>query len=262
MISKDVLEGTISKLEKDAVTIELNIKELLKKTSIEYQRGEDEFSSYCYWDYAPRDESLQRGALRGYQRWYTEAHQLIKEFLPEKEDEFVKSYDGENPQGVLKYIQLACYTRDGNKLEIIAEFNTRFELQRSILLSIPSVAEIKELSLRKIIASDFIDSELDKANYLFNNGFERCAGVLAGVAFERHLKALCEMKKVEYKHSDTIEPLSQALFVAKKIDSTDLKEFLHLGGIRNDCAHPKDIPEDVLKGRAKELIEKVKKLTL
>ena len=48
MISKDVLEGKISKLEKDADTIELNIKELLKKTSIEYQRGEDEFSSYCY----------------------------------------------------------------------------------------------------------------------------------------------------------------------------------------------------------------------
>ena len=124
------------------------------------------------------------------------------------------------------------------------------------------MTEIKELSLRKIIASDFIDSELDKADYLFKIGFARCAGVLAGVALERYLKALCDMKQVEYKHDDTIEPLSQALYNAEKIDPTELKDFQHLGSIRNDCAHPKDVTEEVLKGRAKELIEKVKKLTL
>jgi hypothetical protein len=85
---------------------------------------------------------------------------------------------------------------------------------------------------------------------------------LAGVALERYLRALCDLKGVEYKHDFTIEPLSQALYDANKIDQTELKNFQHLGGIRNDCAHPKEVSDEELKGRAKELIEKVKKLSL
>ena len=150
---------------------------------------------------------------------------------------------------------------DSNRT-IVNTFDNVFQLQRSILLSAPYVIEIKEYDLRKIITADLIDEELDKADYLYKTGFERCAGVIAGVALERYLKALCDKEKVEYKYADTIEPLSQALYKAEKIDPTEFKKFQHLGGIRNDCAHPKDIPEEVLKGRAKELIEKVKKLTL
>lgn len=260
MISKDALEEAISNLENDAKAIDTDIKLLLQKTELipEY----DEMSEAWLQDHwSPDiDMTLQRRAMREYERWYNVAHQLIKEFLPEKETEFVKNYD--EPDGVLKYVKLTGYTHDGDKQSIITNFNTCFELQRSILLSIPSVAEIKELSLRKIIASDFIDSELDKADNLFRSGFARCAGVLAGVALERHLKALCDIKKVEYKFNNTIEPLSQALYEAGKIDATELKKFQHLGSIRNDCAHSKDVSEDDLKGRAKELIENVKKLTL
>jgi hypothetical protein len=97
---------------------------------------------------------------------------------------------------------------------------------------------------------------------LYKSKFERCAGVIAGVALERYLQVLCDKYKIEYKHNDTIEPLAQVLSTAGKIDSTELKNFIHLGGIRNDCAHPKDITEEDLRVRAKELIEKVKKLTL
>jgi hypothetical protein len=57
--------------------------------------------------------------------------------------------------------------------------------------------------------------------------------------------------------------LSQALYAAGKIDPTELKNFQHLGSIRNDCAHSKEgVNEEDLKEGAKELIEKVKKLTL
>jgi hypothetical protein len=260
MVNKDVLERTISDLEKAANIIEFQIKLLLEKTIVHCKASQP--LNYWYWDNVNRDELLQRSALREYQSWYTAAHQLIKEFLPEKEDEFVKCYDGNDPEGVLGFIQLTCYASEGNKKDVIERFNTRFELQRSILLSIPFVAEIKELSLRNLIASDFIDSELDKADHLLRSNFARCAGVLAGVALERYLKALCDMKKLDYRYDDTIEPLSQKLYEAGKIDLTELKNFQHLGGIRNDCAHPKDVTEEDLKGRAKELIEKVKKLTL
>ncbi len=252
----------ISELDKSADTIEHNIEQLLENTPIQPIYSQAFRKNSYYWNHSKRDELLQRRALRGYQSWYTVAHQLIKEILPEKEDEFVHSYNKTNPEGVLRFIQLECSTQGGNRQKIINEFNKLFELQRSILLSIPSVAEIKELSLRKLIASDFIDSELFKAEYLLKSGFARCAGVLAGVALERHLKTLCDIKKLEYRYDDTIEPLSQKLYEAGKIDLTELKNFQHLGGIRNDCAHANDVQEAELKGRTKEIIEKVKKLTL
>jgi hypothetical protein len=261
MVSREILEGTISELEEAADSIENKTKVLIEKTPIIHTGIRLPVESWS-WGGA-EDESLQRDALREYQSWFSLGLQLVSEFLPEKAGEFAFYYNNlQYPEGVLKFIQLRCFTCRGNKEEIKKEFNNSFELQRSILLSIPSVAEIKELSLRKLIASDFIDSELQEADYLFKNGFERCAGVLAGVALERYLKALCEMKKINYEYDATIEPLSQALYVANKIDLTDLKAFQHLGSIRNDCAHPKDVPEDELKGRAKELIERVKKLSL
>jgi len=149
-----------------------------------------------------------------------------------------------------------------DKAQIEDNFIKTFNIQLNILLSIPYVLDSRELDLRKIIAADFIESELDKAEYLYKSKFERCAGVIAGVALERYLQVLCDKYKIEYKHNDTIEPLAQVLSTAGKIDSTELKNFIHLGGIRNDCAHPKDITEEDLRVRAKELIEKVKKLTL
>ena len=115
---------------------------------------------------------------------------------------------------------------------------------------------IDEQNLRKILTSNFIESEIDQAELLFRNGFERAAGALTGVALEMHLKALCDLHEVAYHHKDTIEPLAQMLYSAHKIDQTDLKKFIYLGGIRNDCAHPNDISKD----QVKALIEQVKKL--
>jgi HEPN domain-containing protein len=262
MISIDVLQKKIDKLESLASEVEDLAKQIISGSSIFNYVGpfDDEYSppSY-YWDDIPEKlKKIQSKALRDYQIWYSSAFQLIRAYVPEKEDEFKRCYEG-----VLNYIQLnnSIIISDSNRT-IVNAFDNVFQLQRSILLSAPYVIEIKEYDLRKIITADLIDSELDKADYLYKTGFERCAGVIAGVALERYLKALCDKEKVEYKYDDTIEPLAQALYKAEKIDPTEFKKFQHLGGIRNDCAHPKDIPEDVLKGRAKELIEKVKKLTL
>jgi hypothetical protein len=72
-----------------------------------------------------------------------------------------------------------------------------------------------------------------------------------------HLKALCDLNGVAYKHKDTIEPLAQALSSAQKIELTELKKFIYLGGIRNDCAHPNEVSKD----QVRTLIEQVKKLS-
>jgi HEPN domain-containing protein len=255
----EALGQAISKLDEKAEPIDLHVKKLLTDTPI--TRRESGGAFVYLWISERCDETLQRSISRDYQSWYSAAYQLVHSFLPEKESEFVACYEG-HQSGVLNFIQLTCYTREGNKSKIVNDFSKRFGLQRDILFSIPSVAEVRVINLRKLISSDFINSELAKADYLFRSGFYRCAGVLAGVALERYLRAFCDLKGVEYKHDFTIEPLSQALYDANKIDQTELKNFQHLGGIRNDCAHPKEVSDEELKGRAKELIEKVKKLSL
>jgi hypothetical protein len=272
MSSKEAIEKQINELKALADEIETGALQLIQETPLEYVPEGPSYApspSYYRWKMVPDHlKSLQRETERKYQIWYSTACQLIKENLPEREKEFVSRYQIKgylfysHGNGMIQWLRLFNEQDTSDKAQIIDNFIKTFDIQLNILLSIPFVLDSRELDLRKIIAADFIESELDKAEYLYKNKFERCAGVIAGVALERYLQVLCDKYKIEYKHNDTIEPLAQALHAEGKIDSTELKKFLHLGGIRNDCAHPKDIPEEDLKGRARELIEKVKKLTL
>jgi hypothetical protein len=272
MTSKEAIEKKIDELKSLADEIETGALKLIQETPLEYEPEGPTYApspSFYRWKMVPDNlRSLQRETERKYQIWYSTAHQLVKENLPEREKEFVSYYQigaylfYSHGNGMIQWLRLINEQDTSDKTKIKDNFIKIFDIQLNILLSIPYVLDSRELDLRKIIAADFIESELDKAEYLYKNNFERCAGVIAGVALERHLQVLCDKYKIEYKHNDTIEPLAQALSKAGKIDSTELKNFIHLGGIRNDCAHPKDIPEEDLKGRAKEIIEKVKKLTL
>lgn len=258
MISKEVVGKKIKELETIATEIENGMVKLIQEAPLCYQNitPSPKIPPY-YWGLLPINlMTLQREITRKYQHWYSSAYQLIKEHLPDRIEEFQRHY--EDPQfknGVIEYIQLR-WRSYYDKPVILRGFIEKFDNQRSILLSILSVLEIKEMSLKKIISADFINSELGEADYLLRNGFERAAGAVAGVALEKHLKTLCDMNGVPYKYKDTIEPLAQALHSASKIGDTELKNIIYLGGIRNDCAHPNDVSKD----QVKALIEQVKKI--
>ena len=272
MTGKEAIEREIEDLKTLADEIEAAVLNLIQVTPMEYEPKGPSCSptpSYYRWKMIPENlRPLQRETERKYQIWYSTSHQLIKENLPERDEEFISYYTikhvifNPNSGKMIQWLRLSNTLQTNDKDQIKDRFIKTFDMQLNILLSIPSVLGSKELDLRKIITADFIESELDKAEYLYRNKFERCAGVIAGVALERYLQALCDKYKIEYKHNDTIDPLAHALHAAGKIDSTQMKNFLHLGGIRNDCAHPKDVTEEDLRVRAKEIIEKVKKLAL
>jgi len=84
----------------------------------------------------------------------------------------------------------------------------------------------------------------------------RCAGALAGVALEQHLRFLCDKFGLNYNKKDTIEPLVQKLYENKKIEIETLKNIQHLAAIRDACAHPSEVDPN----KVKELIERVKKI--
>lgn len=272
MISKEAIEKEIMDLKTLADEIETGILKLIQETPMDYEPMGPSYCptpSYYRWKMVPDNlKNLQRETERKYQIWYSTAHQLIKKNLPERAEEFRSYYTmkqvmfSPNSGKMVQWLKLSNTHRINDKDQIKDYFIKTFDMQLNILLSIPSVLNSRELDLRTIIAANFIESELDKAEYLFKNKFERCAGVIAGVALERHLQVLCDKNEVDHKYSDTIEPLTQALYKAGKIDGTEQERLLYLCKIRNDCAHPRDVPDEELRDRAKEIIEKVKKMTL
>jgi hypothetical protein len=106
---------------------------------------------------------------------------IINDYLPEeREDEFKALY-----KRIVDYLHFnAFYSSDKSKF--IDRFINDFDVQRGILLSIPNSVEVKEMNLRKLISADFVETELEEAELLFNHDFTRGAGALAGVALEKH----------------------------------------------------------------------------
>src|SRR3989442_263379 len=227
----DVLKRKIADLENLAINIEASGIRLLQESPryADYENGKN------HWGELPDQlKPVQRDAIRKYQRWYTSAHQLIKEYIPEKEEEFVSCYEDKHTSlGVIDMLQL----RDAWWIEVYRPitklFLDYFEVQRSILLSVPDVAEIKELNLRKIITADVARTEIEEAEVLLMNKHDRAAGAIAGIALELHLKTLCNLHRVAYAPKDTIDPLATALYKAGKLDVTELKHIQYLGSIRN-----------------------------
>ena len=54
------------------------------------------------------------------------------------------------------------------------------------------------MGLRKLITADVARTEIEQAELLFDNGYERAAGSIAGVALELYLKTQCDIEGVEY----------------------------------------------------------------
>jgi len=178
-------------------------------------------------------------------------------------------YKSENPLsgshgGFYNALWLNFGVYDDNIDVVIKSYLNIFEKQRAILLSIPDIAEIKELDLRRIISADLVVSELEHADRIFREHkrepCERAACVLAGVALERHLKTWCEVCLVTLPKDKkpTLNILIDALYNGGKghIDLTEKNQLETMASKRNSCAHP----DTVERSRVGELIQDVKRV--
>lgn len=262
MSDLEIIKKQIDELEEIAIDIEHLGEEFLNKTPLickPLPSGVIAMGARNQWaPLSQENKLLQRDIIRKYQKFFSAGLHFVKEFLPEKEDEFKQCYEDKtykHPQGMMDFFQLRRFQYSDDKKIIIGEFLDQFEIQRSILTSIPFVAKIKEMALREIISADFINREIEEAEFLFKN-HPRAAGALAGVALEKHLRVLCEKYQIDYLPKDTIEPLVQRLYTKGKLEISQMKNIQHLASIRNKCDHP----EDVKNREIEELIEKVKRL--
>ena len=139
MTDIDLITREIDSLENLASEIESQVITLIEGTSLLYKPVPPGVISYFPdYEWAPIPENLkstQRSAIRNYQRYFSSALHFVTDFLPEREEEFKAIYEDKdyyNASGMMEFLQFRRKQRSTNKKEIIVDFISRFEIQRSI----------------------------------------------------------------------------------------------------------------------------------
>ncbi len=224
-------------------------------------------------DEKAKKEGTERGQLFGtsYQRWYSEAHAVIRQVLPNRLREFETLYQGDEKR---KAIDVSTYAIKDWLLGIRASENAwkgekhfddiaivamRFKTQHEVLDSAKVRFESSLLDIRQMLQADLFDTEVEAARELLKNGFLRAAGAVAGVVAERHLQEVCSNHSVSISRKrPTISTYNDALKDADVIDVPQWRFIQRLGDVRNLCDHNKD--REPTKDEAAELIDSVDKL--
>ena len=181
----------------------------------------------------PRDLKKQMEELKAkvagafekkYQRWYTEAHAVVGQLIPDRVAEFRSLYESNSKR---KQVDVTTFAIQdwllGMRATVDWRTNEKFfddegvvtmksSVQLEILKSADVRFESKLLELQNLVRADLFDSEVEIARELLKAGFLRAAGVVAGVVLESHLRQVSENHKVRVnkKHA-TISDLNDLL---------------------------------------------------
>ncbi|WP_135821440.1 DUF4145 domain-containing protein [Halostella litorea] len=175
-----------------------------------------------------------------YEVWYNRAFTLVSEYLPERKTDFKSAY---SDMDELIHFDGMEYTKADKYCGILRRIISR---QKNLLLSIPPKLETTRLKVRRGISDEILLEELYQAKELWDDDNIRAAGVVTGVALERHLLTLCELTEqdLDYSHSDGIRSLAETLYNASQITDTKKSQLEYLADIRNDCAHANEKEPD------------------
>ena len=174
--------------------------------------------------------------MEEYELWYNQALTLISTYLPKREPDFVQAYTNLS--------SIICF--DDCNYTKLGRYNSRLRrnltTQQNLLRSIPPKLETEELRVRKGISEQIATEEVHQAKQLLKDDLIRPAGVVAGVAIERHLLTKCEVSErdVEYEYDYGIKALAEVLHNADVISRTQHGQIEYLGKLRNKCAHADD----------------------
>lgn len=221
---KEFIEKQINSLQEEAEDIR---KALVAMVSLR----SDYFGAYNRDSAAAKYHGLAQIANTSYSKWFRIALQLVKDHQTDHEKPFIQY--GQTVMGFLKY---GVATRAGRGPGSTDLFYS-FDRQIGILEAIPRIIEIKEADFQTLISAEFVEDELAQAEVLLEKKFLRCAGLLCGVALERHLQQLCRRRGIDTETLRGINALAQQLYKTKTIDKIQLQRIGHLAAIRNNCAH-------------------------
>ena len=186
-----------------------------------------------------------------YQRWYSKALIVVKQFLPCRLDEFVGLYEYKGNRKTItsanyrisdvlfEYGFLSCGNLYGPQ-DIRSCFNL-FARQCSILVAARESLENSLVEIRQVLQADLLDSEIDAARRLNKNGSTGVAGAIAGVVLEKHLNAVIVSHGLNMsKKSPGINDFARKLKGESAIDIQTCRFIQSLGNLRDLCCNAKD----------------------
>lgn len=202
-----------------------------------------------------------------YQKWYSAAHSVVKQLIPDRLNDFVRYYEKSKTRKTIEYgnyviedyLQGMRVTRYGS--EVVVDKSAaipQFTQQLAILKSANERFESSLFDIKQLVQADLLDSELDAARELQKYKFFRAAGAISGVVLEKHLAQVCTNHKIfPAKKNPTINDFNESLKTNEVIDVPQWRFIQHLADIRNLCDHNKakepgnaDI-EDLISGTEK-----------
>lgn len=203
-----------------------------------------------------------------YETWYSEALAVITQVLPDRTDDFRSLYKIERR----KEIDFASYTLSDYQigLRITRGYENlfdpdsaavaKFSQQLNIVRAAKAIFGSRLVDISAVLQADIFESELDAARELLKNGYDRAAGVVAGVVLEEHLGQIAKARRLTVRSkSPTISTYNDALKDASAIDVPTWRFIQRLGDIRNLCGHAGS--RDPTRSEVSELIDGVDRVT-
>lgn len=228
------VETKIEELVEEIMDIHEDITESTEHIS--YRRSGNKTT----WGFGSGMGEIMR-ALSSYENWYNKALPLISDYLPDRKEDFKHRY-----RDVRSCLELDLgYIKDE---EITGETTLKMRIQKGVMFqadllkSIRGRIETQRLKATEKVSKDIVSDEVQKARGLFDDDHIRAAGVIAGVAIERHLITLCESspQEIKFGYMDGITTLAQTLSDAGEITDDEQRLLEYLAGIRNKCSHASD----------------------
>ena len=183
-----------------------------------------------------------------YQAWYSKAHALIKQVMPDRLADFIsyfeipkgrKSIDFQNYM-IRDYLQGLRTTRGSDVVAdgsaAIPEFRQQLNMVKAAKANLDSTL----MDLKGVLQADLFDSEVETAGALAKAGYLRAAGAICGVVIEKHLHHICDTHNISgRKKNPGISDLSQLLKDSNITTVPQWRFIQHLADIRNICDHAK-----------------------
>lgn len=188
--------------------------------------------------------------IREYQAWYSKAHAVIKQVMPDRLSDFISYFDV--PKGrkditfqnymIRDYLQGLTVTR-GLQKEVIVDGRAaipEFTQQLNMVKAAKATLDSTLMDLKAVLQADLFDTEIETAAALAKAGYLRAAGAICGVVIEKHLLHVCEVHNVTVrKKNPGISDLNQLLREADVTTVPQWRFIQHLADIRNICDHAK-----------------------
>jgi hypothetical protein len=208
-----------------------------------------------------KNELLQSTLLRKYEVWYETCRKLALEYMGRGRGAKYESFTGMYER-ILSLIDLKDPATNSNEKKHLKDgFISGFDAQVRMLHTIEPIIALSKNNYTRMITADLVNSGLDEAESLYQQGSIRQAGIIAGFGLERYLRALCEVNGIGLEPEDTMVTMAQKLLGSNKLhdlDSELLGSMDHLATLRDKCTRPDEEPQE---DEVRELIDKTREIT-